>query len=100
MLSGRCIKTFLGHTGNIISFLWSQDGKRLVSSSVDGTVREWDIEKGIQLSCHDLDGVHTDTIAVDSQGPIIAGDDRGRIAVQAFWIKSNRFIVSLKMQRV
>ncbi len=82
-LSGRCLKTFWGHTGNIISLLWSQDGKRLVSSSVDGTVREWDIEKGIQVSCYDLDGVRTDTIAMDRQGRIIAGDDLGRIAIIA-----------------
>jgi WD40 repeat protein len=80
-LSGHCLKTFWGHTGNIISLLWSQDGKRLVSSSVDGTVREWDIKTGLQLSCYDLDGVRTDTIAIDSQGRIIAGDDRGRIAI-------------------
>jgi len=80
-LSGRCLKTFWGHTGNIISLLWSNDGMRLISSSVDGTVREWDIERGIQASCHDLDGVRTDTIALDSQGRIIAGDDRGRIAI-------------------
>jgi WD40 repeat protein len=80
-LTGRCIKTFWGHTGNIISLLWSADGKRLVSSSVDGTVREWDIETGTQMSCYDLDGVRTDTIAMDAQGRIIAGDDRGRIAI-------------------
>jgi toxoflavin biosynthesis protein ToxC len=80
-LSGRCIQTFWGHTGNIISLLWSGDGKRLVSSSVDGTVREWDIDKGTQVSCYDLDGVRTDTIVMDSQGRIIAGDDCGRIAI-------------------
>ncbi|MCK9394308.1 MAG: WD40 repeat domain-containing protein [Methylobacter sp.] len=80
-LSGRCLKTFWGHTGNIISLLWSRDGKRLVSSSVDGTVREWDIEKGIQLHCYNLDGVRTDTIEMDVQGRIIAGDDLGRIAI-------------------
>jgi WD40 repeat protein len=80
-LSGRCLKTFLGHTGNIISLLWSLDGSRLVSSSVDGTVREWDVETGLQLSCYDLDGVRTDTIAMDTYGRIIAGDDRGRIAI-------------------
>ena len=80
-LSGQCLKTFWGHTGNIISLLWSEDGNRLVSSSVDGTVREWDVATGKQLSCYDLDGVRTDTIAMDSKGRIIAGDDRGRIAL-------------------
>jgi WD40 repeat protein len=80
-LSGTCIQTLLGHTGNIISLLWSQDGQRLVSSSVDGTVREWDVAQGTQISCYNLDGVRTDTIAMDSQGRIIAGDDEGRIAI-------------------
>jgi len=80
-LSGHCLKAFWGHTGNIISLLWSVDGKSLISSSVDGTIIEWDIEQGIQRSCYDLNGVRTDTIAVDYLGRIIAGDDRGRIAI-------------------
>ena len=78
-LQGRCLGTFLGHTGNIISLLWSLDGKQLVSSSVDGTVRTWDVEQGIQALCYDLDGVRTDTIVMDEQGRIIAGDDQGRL---------------------
>jgi toxoflavin biosynthesis protein ToxC len=78
---GRCLQTFWGHTGNIISILWSDGGRRLVSSGVDGTVREWDIVSGKALLCHDLDGVRTDSIVVDECERIIAGDDRGRIAV-------------------
>ncbi len=80
-LHGRCLHTFLGHTGNIISLLWNLDGKQLVSSSVDGTVRAWDVELGVQASCYDLEGVRTDTIVMDGQGRIIAGDDLGRLAV-------------------
>lgn len=80
-VQGRCLHTFLGHTGNIISLLWSLDGKQLVSSSVDGTVRTWDIELGIESSCFDLDGVRTDTIVMDGYGRIIAGDDLGRLAI-------------------
>ena len=80
-LHGRCIQTFLGHTGNIISLLWSLDGKQLVSSSVDGTVRTWDVVQGVEASWYDLDGVRTDTIVMDGQGRIIAGDDRGRLAI-------------------
>lgn len=80
-LNGRCLQVFLGHTGNIISLLWNPQGTRLISSSVDGTVREWDIKKGRQHSCYDLDGVRTDTIVIDNQGRIICGDDQGRIAI-------------------
>jgi WD40 repeat protein len=77
---GICMKELRGHTGNIISVMWSADGNRLVSSSVDGTVREWDVTSGEQLHCHEL-AVRTDTIAFDQEERIIAGDDEGRIAI-------------------
>ncbi len=80
-LSGRCLNTLHGHTGNIISVAWSKDGKRLVSSSVDGTVREWDAATGAQLRCNDMNGVRTDTLEIDSAGRIFAGDDDGRIVL-------------------
>lgn len=80
-VGGRCLQVFSGHTGNIISVAWSSDGKRLVSSSVDGTVREWDVAAGTQIRCNNLDGVRTDTLEIDSRGDILAGDDAGRIAI-------------------
>ena len=80
-LEGRCLGVLSGHTGNIISLAWRGDGGRIVSSSVDGTVREWDPETGAALACHDLGGVRTDTVQIDSGGRIIAGDDRGRIVL-------------------
>ncbi len=80
-LTGRCHHTFLGHAGNIISLLWRPDGRTLVSSGVDGTVREWSLDSGTQANCHDLQGIRTDTIVTDTLGRILAGDDRGRIAI-------------------
>ncbi|WP_324103317.1 WD40 repeat domain-containing protein [Noviherbaspirillum sp.] len=79
-LEGHCLKTMHGHVGNILSVAWSSDGLRLVSSSVDGTVREWDIANGCEVRCNDID-VRTDTLAIDAVGRIIAGDDFGRIVV-------------------
>ena len=78
-ISGRCLKVLRGHTGNILSVAWTRDGKRLVSSSVDGTVREWDA-RGIEVRRNDLD-VRTDTLVIDADGRILAGDDQGRIAI-------------------
>lgn len=34
----------VGHTGDVNSVAWSQDGHRLVSGSDDGTVRLWDVK--------------------------------------------------------
>jgi WD40 repeat protein len=79
-ISGRCLKVLRGHTGNILSVAWTRDGERLVSSSVDGTVREWNAATGIEIRCNDID-VRTDTLVIDADGRIFAGDDQGRIAV-------------------
>lgn len=80
-LTGRCLNILRGHTGNVLSLVWSQDGKRLVSSSVDGTVREWSVATGRELHCYQIEGVRTDTVVIDRHGHIIAGDDLGRIVI-------------------
>ena len=80
-LAGRCLKVLRGHTGNIISLAWAHEGDRLVSSSVDGTVREWNTATGAEIRCNDFNGVRTDTVAIDAEGKIFAGDDKGRIVV-------------------
>ena len=79
-LSGHCSNVLRGHTGNILSVAWTRDGTRLVSSGVDGTVRVWDAASGDELDRTDL-AVRTDTIAIASDGRILAGDDLGRIAL-------------------
>ena len=80
-LTGRCLKILHGHTGNIISIAWTQHGNRLVSSSVDGTIRKWDAHTGAEICCNDIDGVRTDTLVIDADGKIFAGDDKGRIVI-------------------
>ncbi len=80
-LTGHCLKVLRGHTGNILSLSWTRDGSRLVSSSVDGTIREWDVATGTELRCNDLDGVRSDTLEIDADGRIFTGDDEGRLAV-------------------
>ena len=80
-LDGHCHHTFVGHTGNIISLLWRPDARHVVSCGVDGTVREWSLATGREAACHSLDGVRTDSIVLDHLGRVLAGDDRGRIAI-------------------
>ena len=76
---GRCLHAMRGHTGNVLSLAWSHDGQHLVTSSVDGTIRRWDVLRGVQVSSHDLD-IRTDSLEITAEGKIFAGDDRGRIA--------------------
>jgi WD40 repeat protein len=39
----------LPHSGSVQSVIWSQDGKRILTDSYDGTVRTWDTEKEVEL---------------------------------------------------
>ena len=39
-------ETLTGHTGNVLSVSWSEDGTKILRSSKDGSVRWWDLENG------------------------------------------------------
>lgn len=76
-LDGRLLAQMAGHTGNVLSLAWV-DAARLVSSSVDGTVRIWDAVQGIELSRIDL-AMRSDSVAVAPDGTIFAAQDGGKI---------------------
>jgi len=44
--SGKRLRSFEGHTNSVIGVALSPDGKRALSSSYDGTTREWDTSTG------------------------------------------------------
>uniref|UniRef100_A0A915KR73 Uncharacterized protein n=1 Tax=Romanomermis culicivorax TaxID=13658 RepID=A0A915KR73_ROMCU len=70
--NGFCFVTFGEHTGNITGLAWTQGGKAVVSSSLDGTVRAFDLKRyrnfrtfvspePVQFSC----------VAVDRAGDLV-----------------------------
>jgi WD40 repeat protein len=82
-LDGRLQRTFAGHTADVVSVTWSEDGDRLVSSSDDGTIKTWSLGTGALVADLDLDGVETDTIVLTPEGVIYAGNDKGEIVMVA-----------------
>jgi WD40 repeat protein len=44
--TGKCVKTFKGHTNWVHSVEWEVGGKRVLSQSDDGTSRIWNVETG------------------------------------------------------
>jgi WD40 repeat protein len=79
-LQGQCITTCEGHTGNVLSLAWTPDSQYVVSTSVDGTIRKWDICTGREIQKTDLQ-IRTDSLEISSKGVIYAGDDLGRIVI-------------------
>ena len=79
-LSGRCLVECRGHTGNVLSLAWTPDNSHVVSTSVDGTIRTWDVKTGEEVKRADLK-IRTDSLEISSTGDIYAGDDFGRIVI-------------------
>ena len=48
------VKRFVGHEDKVTSLAFSPDGKRLLSSSYDGTIRLWDVATGECLNVTDV----------------------------------------------
>ncbi|MHB1221036.1 MAG: WD40 repeat domain-containing protein [Gammaproteobacteria bacterium] len=78
---GKLIRTFRGHTADVISTQWTNDGKKLITSSDDGTIRVWDIEYEKEIDQLNDSGIQTDALAISNEGIVYAGDDAGNIHV-------------------
>ena len=69
-----------GNTTSVRRVRFSSDGKRIVSSSGDNTLRIWDVEK--QIFIQQLDG-HTDTVReglfLSNYKVIVSSSDDGTI---------------------
>jgi WD40 repeat protein len=57
--TGRCLRTFTGHTDAVTSVCLSFDGRHVLSGSVDRTVRLWDVLSG---RCLRTFAGHTDAV--------------------------------------
>ena len=68
----QIVKKYYGHTGLFPYAAASEDGKRIVSTALDGTIRLWDAESGKQLWMADGEpGVHFGKVGFSSDGKSI-----------------------------
>jgi RNA polymerase sigma factor (sigma-70 family) len=71
------------HMHNIISLLYSRDGKKLVSGSWDATVRMWDATTGEELRRFKSDSEGLSSVALSPDGSVVAGGNMHRTLF--FW---------------
>jgi len=79
--SGHLMRSMEGHTDSLTPFSFSDDGKRLVSGSIDKTVRVWDLSSSQSVQV--LSG-HTERVS----GVSISGD--GKLCASGSWDETIR----------
>jgi len=62
MSTGRCLRTFYGHTGSVSAVSLSTDKRWVVSGGSDGTMRLWEASTGICLRVFQMTPLRTDNL--------------------------------------
>ncbi len=78
-VNGELLIAFSGHQGCAQALAWSADGRKIVSSGDDGTIRTWNLISGEQESLFRPEKVQTDSVVMSSAGLVYAGNDAGEV---------------------
>jgi WD40 repeat protein len=82
-LTGKLIKTFTGHSNEVISAFFSKDGKYIISTAWDNTVRIWDLN-GAVIAINDKDtGIKTAAFSPDGKR-VLTGSADGTVKLWDF----------------
>lgn len=80
-ITGKRLRQFSGHENSIMSVVYSQDGRHVVTGSVDGTVIIWDEDTGGQIrKFRGHDGTIL-SVAVSLNGRYVLTGSTGKAAV-------------------
>lgn len=75
------VLTFEGHTGNITGVGFHCEGKWMVTSSEDHTVKIWDTRSGSIQRNYNCGSPATDVVIHPNQGELISGDREGAVRI-------------------
>ncbi|KAK4533653.1 hypothetical protein CCYA_CCYA18G4535 [Cyanidiococcus yangmingshanensis] len=88
-LSGRCVRELNGHTARITDLCFSSatDGRQILSTSLDGTLRTWDLVAGRCVDVLRMTAAPT-SCAMSPKGDFIVTTNVGRIGVYMWLCKA------------
>ena len=78
--NGRLVRHLTGHSNRITDVAWSSDGRWLLSTGLDSTIRIVDVPSGSTIGRYKVDDPPT-SIAVSPQGEFIATSHAGSTAI-------------------
>lgn len=75
-----------GHTGEVLSAAYSPDGKSILTTSQDGSVRLWDIASGQAITITTYTGgITSAAFSYDGKLILTTGQDQGQDGVAELW---------------
>lgn len=91
--TGDLLAILEGHTGAVLSAVFTPNGRRVVTASADGTARVWDLHRDLSLATIEIGATPIKLVAVSPDGQRIAAVNRNG---EAFvWIASGNGPVRL-----
>ncbi|HIK12670.1 MAG TPA: serine/threonine protein kinase [Oscillatoriaceae cyanobacterium M33_DOE_052] len=95
-------KTLAGHSQQVRSVAFSPDGQTLASSSIDGTIKLWDIAKGNTRQTLKVDTAPGEMVysllAISPDGEILASNSGSRGSIEIWNLKSGKSLQEVQAQ--
>ncbi|KAJ9056786.1 rRNA-processing protein utp21 [Entomophthora muscae] len=76
----RIVRQFSGHTHRLTDLAFSVDGRWIVSSSLDGTIRTWDVPSGHPIDMFQVDSVVT-SLSFSPYGDFLATSHADHVGI-------------------
>lgn len=93
----RLARKFSAHTAPISDFCFDPNGRRLVSASVDGTIRTWDLPSGRLIDTRSCQNAPT-SIAVAPSGEYVATTHINNLGI-SMWVDASKFRSLLVLEK-
>jgi Tol biopolymer transport system component len=68
----KLLSTLSGHSDRVVALAFSGDGSHIASSSMDKTIRLWDVRSGQEVCAFSINEVEINSIAFSPDGTLIA----------------------------
>ena len=95
--AGKTTQTIKGHTDYVISASFSPDGKQLVTTSKDKTIRVWDLAAAKELALFKVERMVEEK---DAKGKVTQKKDLGREFTHAVFTNDGKQIVAANLDGV
>ncbi|KAJ3223138.1 hypothetical protein HK099_001485 [Clydaea vesicula] len=91
----RIVREFWGHRNRVLDMCFSDDSRWLISTSLDGTIRTWDLPSGNLIDCFKAERVCT-SVSFSPNGDFLATSHVDHVGIYLWANKTQYSNISIK----